>query len=75
MKKILDKNSILYDDTSSSVGEKLNKADLIGIPEQIILGKNSIQSNTLELKERSSGKVQEIKIDEFLKYFNNDKSD
>ena len=70
-KKISQNNSLLYDDTTSSVGEKLNKADLIGIPQQIILGKNSIQNNTLELKERSSGKAQVIKIDEFLKQFNN----
>ena len=70
-KKISQNNSLLYDDTTSSVGEKLNKADLIGIPQQIILGKNSIQNNTLELKERSSGKVQVIKINEFLKQFNN----
>ena len=55
-KKISQNNSLLYDDTTSSVGEKLNKADLIGIPQQIILGKNSIENNTLELKERSSGK-------------------
>ena len=40
-KKISQNNSLLYDDTTSSVGEKLNKADLIGIPQQIILGKNT----------------------------------
>ena len=70
-KKITDVSSVLYDDTNSSVGEKLNRADLIGVPIQIILGKNSIENNTLELKERSTGKVQVINVDVFLKQLHN----
>ena len=70
-KKITDVSSVLYDDTNSSVGEKLNRVDLIGVPIQIILGKNSIENNTLELKERSTGNVQVINVDEFLKQLHN----
>ena len=70
-KKITDVSSVLYDDTNSSVGEKLNRADLIGVPIQIILGKNSIENNTLELKERSTGNVQVINVDVFLKQLYN----
>ena len=70
-KKITDVSSVLYDDTNSSVGEKLNRADLIGVPIQIILGKNSIENNTLELKERSTGNVQVINVDVFLKQLHN----
>ena len=70
-KKITDVGSVLYDDTNSSVGEKLNRVDLIGVPIQIILGKNSIENNTLELKERSTGNVQVINVDEFLKQLHN----
>ncbi len=70
-KKITDVSSVLYDDTNSSVGEKLNRADLIGMPIQIILGKNSIENNTLELKERSTGNVQVINVDVFLKQLHN----
>ena len=70
-KKITDVSSVLYDDTNSSVGEKLNRVDLIGVPIQIILGKNSIENNTLELKERSSGNVQVINVDVFLKQLHN----
>ena len=70
-KKITDASSVLYDDTTSSVGEKLNRVDLIGVPIQIILGKNSIENNTLELKERSTGNVQVINVDEFLKQLHN----
>ena len=70
-KKITDVSSVLYDDTNSSVGEKLNRVDLIGVPIQIILGKNSIENNTLELKERSTGNVQVINVDVFLKQLHN----
>mgnify|MGYP001284494283 FL=1 len=70
--KISDNYSLIYDDTTSSAGEKLNRADLIGIPEQIILGKNSVENNTLELKERSTGSVNVVNIDEFLKQLNNE---
>ncbi len=70
-KKITDVSSVLYDDTNSSVGEKLNRVDLIGVPIQIILGKKSIENNTLELKERSTGNVQVINVDVFLKQLHN----
>ena len=70
-KKITDVSSVLYDDTNSSVGEKLNRVDLIGLPIQIILGKNSVENNTLELKERSTGNVQVINVDVFLKQLHN----
>ena len=70
-KKILERYSVIYDDTISSVGEKLNKIDLIGIPIQVILGRNSLENNTLELKERATGKVQVVNIDAFLKQLHN----
>ena len=70
-KKISNVSSVLYDDTNSSVGEKLNRVDLIGVPIQIILGKKSIENNTLELKERSTGNVQVINVDVFLKQLHN----
>jgi prolyl-tRNA synthetase len=59
--------SVLYDDTSNSVGEKLSRMDLIGIPVQIILGNKSIQNKTLEIKNRKTGDVVVEDIDNFLK--------
>ena len=50
--KLQSSQSVLYDDTPNSVGEKLSRMDLIGIPEQIILGNKSIQNKTLEIKNR-----------------------
>jgi prolyl-tRNA synthetase len=59
--------SVLYDDTSNSVGEKLSRMDLIGIPVQIILGNKSIQNKTLEIKNRKTGDVVVEDIDNLLK--------
>ena len=71
-KKMKSKCTILYDDTSSSIGEKLNKMDLIGIPKQIILGNKSIESKSLEIKDRKTGNVEVQSIDAFLEIFEND---
>lgn len=71
-KKMKSKFAILYDDTSSSIGEKLNKMDLIGIPKQIILGNKSIESKSLEIKDRKTGNVEVQSIDTFLEIFEND---
>ncbi|MBL6623727.1 MAG: proline--tRNA ligase [Rhizobiales bacterium] len=71
-KKMKSKCAILYDDTSSSIGKKLNKMDLIGIPKQIILGNKSIESKSLEIKDRKTGNVDVQSIDAFLEIFEND---
>ena len=65
--KLQSSQSVLYDDTPNSVGEKLSRMDLIGIPEQIILGNKSIQNKTLEIKNRKTGDVVVEDIDNFLK--------
>ena len=72
MEEEKSKCAILYDDTSSSIGEKLNKMDLIGIPKQIILGNKSIESKSLEIKDRKTGTVEVQSIDSFLEIFEND---
>jgi prolyl-tRNA synthetase len=51
-----DKIDVLYDDTNSSAGVKFNKADLFGIPYQIILGKRGVINNQIEIKERANHK-------------------
>ena len=71
-KKIKSNYTVLYDDSTSSVGEKLNRMDLIGIPTQIILGNKSIESKSLEIKDRKTGTVEVKGIDAFLEMFEND---
>lgn len=71
-KKMKSNYTVLYDDSTSSVGEKLNRIDLIGIPTQIILGNKSIESKSLEIKDRKTGTVEVQDIDAFLEMFEND---
>jgi prolyl-tRNA synthetase len=60
---------ILYDDRNISIGEKLADADLIGIPWQIIVGQKKIDNNIAELKNRKTGEIIELSIDEVIGRF------
>jgi prolyl-tRNA synthetase len=51
---------VLYDDKDGSVGQKLNNADLIGLPFQIIIGQKSLESSIFEVKNRLIGVVTKI---------------
>lgn len=51
----------LYDDRSERAGVKFNDADLIGCPIQVIIGKNSLEDNKLEIKLRQTD--EKLKID------------
>jgi prolyl-tRNA synthetase len=55
--KELEQNSIdaLFDDRDERAGVKFKDADLLGIPLQLIIGKESSKMNTIELKIRRSG--------------------
>ena len=57
---------VLYDDRDESTGVKLNDCDLIGIPYRLIVSEKTISADSIELKKRSSDKVELIKIDEVL---------
>lgn len=58
---------VLFDDRDLSAGQKLAEADLIGIPNQIILGKNFLETKKLEVKNRQTGESQLISVKDFLK--------
>lgn len=53
---------VLYDDRGISAGQKLMDADLIGIPWQIIVGKN-VKDGFIELKNRKTLEVQTVTIE------------
>jgi prolyl-tRNA synthetase len=50
-------HDILYDDRTKKAGEKLNDADLIGIPYQIIIGKKTLEEGKIEVKNRKNGEI------------------
>ena len=60
---------VLYDDRSISVGEKLADADLIGIPYQIIIGQKKIEHALVELKNRKTGEITEMSIEQVIARF------
>lgn len=60
---------VLYDDRENkSAGEKLIDADLIGIPQRIVLSERTLQKNSIELKKRNSKQSRLVKIKEIIKY-------
>ena len=71
----INKNSdiVLYDDTNDRVGAKLAKADLIGLPYQIIVGPNGIKDQLFDLKNRKSGDVTKMSYDELLIFLNSER--
>jgi prolyl-tRNA synthetase len=70
---LIEKQSktILYDDTSDRAGTKLAKADLIGLPFQIIIGPRGIKDKIFDLKIRKNGEIKKLSYNELLNFINN----
>ena len=60
---------VLYDDTDERAGAKLARADLIGLPYQIIIGPKGIKDQLYDLKCRKSGDISKLSYDELLNFF------
>ncbi len=60
--------NILYDDTNERAGSKLAKADLIGLPYQIIIGPKGIKEQLYDIKCRKSGDISKLSYDELLNF-------
>jgi prolyl-tRNA synthetase len=57
---------VLYDDRDESPGAKFATMDLIGLPEQIVLGPRGLAAGTVEVKSRRSGERQDLPIEAAL---------
>ena len=55
---------VLMDDRDESAGRKFNDADLIGIPYRVTFGKKALAQGNVEIKDRRSGEVLMVKIEE-----------
>jgi prolyl-tRNA synthetase len=66
-----ESKEVLYDDRDLSIGEKLADADLIGIPWQIIVGQKKLSQGVVELKNRRTGEITEMSVDEVIGRFLN----
>ncbi len=69
--KLLSKNiEVLYEDTKAGAGQKFANMDLIGIPNQIIIGPKGVAAGIAEVKNRKTGEKKEVIIDQVINMFN-----
>jgi prolyl-tRNA synthetase len=54
---------VLYDDRDESPGAKFATMDLIGLPDQLVIGPRGIAGGTIELKHRRSGERRDISVE------------
>ena len=60
---------VLYDDRQDvTIGEKFADADLIGCSYRVIISDKTIKNKSLEIKNRSTGEVEFVKIDEIVQH-------
>jgi prolyl-tRNA synthetase len=57
---------VLIDDRDERAGVKFKDADLIGIPYRIIIGEKNLKEGLVELKERKTGKIEKVKVEEAM---------
>ena len=62
-----DNISVLYDQRDESAGAKFADSDMIGIPKRVLISDKLLAQESFELKIRSSGETQIIKIQDLLK--------
>lgn len=60
---------ILYDDSDEGAGAKFSRADLIGIPYQIIIGPRGLKTGVAEVRERATGKAEEVSLSSLSEFF------
>ena len=54
---------VLYDDTDQRAGGKFARMDLIGLPNQLIVGPRGLANGEVELKDRKTGERQSMTIE------------
>jgi len=55
---------VLMDDRDERAGVKFKDADLIGIPYRIIIGEKNLKEGLVELKERTTGLLEKVRVEE-----------
>ena len=54
---------VLYDDRDTGAGEKFGDADLIGIPQRLVISAKTLKENSVEKKDRRTEKVEMVGIE------------
>jgi prolyl-tRNA synthetase len=58
---------VLFDNRDERAGVKFKDADLIGIPNQIIVGERGLKEGKIEIKNRRTGIAESVALADFLK--------
>jgi prolyl-tRNA synthetase len=58
---------VLFDDRDERAGSKFSEAELFGIPIAIVAGAKSLERGVLEVRNRISGEVSEVKLEDLQK--------
>ena len=61
-------SDIIYDDRTERAGAKFATMDLIGVPYQVIIGPKVVERNVIEVKNRKTGKSEEMSHDAFFNF-------
>ncbi len=61
---------VLYDERSASAGEKLNDADLLGMPWRIVVSEKTVAAKKFEVKKRSENQSELVNKQQLVKYLN-----
>jgi len=59
---------VLYDDRDERAGVKFKDGDLVGIPFRICVGERNLRNGLVEVRERRSGKVELVPLEEAAQY-------
>ena len=59
---------VLYDDRDERAGVKFKDGDLVGIPYRICVGERNLQKGLVEVRERRSGKIELIPLEDVAQY-------
>lgn len=60
--------SVIYDDRDVRPGEKFADADLLGMPNRVVISKKTLESSSAELKKRTSDRTEIIKIEKITQH-------
>ena len=63
--KYREKDEILLDDRDVRFGEKMNDAELMGLPLRVLISDRMLETGEVEVADRMTGEVQRISIDKF----------
>jgi prolyl-tRNA synthetase len=59
---------VLLDDRDERPGIKFKDADLIGIPLRVTVGRNAVEKNQVDIKERKGGDAQQVAISDAVAF-------